>query len=116
MSNLVMSSGSLTGNDVRNPQGENLGDVKDFMINTGTGRVEYAVVSFGGFLGIGDKLFAVPMEALELDTNDKCFRMDADKSKLENAPGFDQDHWPNMADPTFAKEVHSYYGTIPRAA
>ena len=56
------------------------------------------MLSFGGFLGMGDKLFAVPWDALTLDEDRKCFVLDADKGKLENAPGFDKDNWPDMTD------------------
>jgi hypothetical protein len=75
--------------------------------------VAYAVLSFGGFLGMGEKLFAVPWSALTLDTVNKRFVLDASKERLESAPGFDKDHWPDMADTTWAKEVHDYYGVTP---
>jgi hypothetical protein len=71
------------------------------------------VLSFGGFLGVGDKLFAVPWRALKLDTDNKCFILDVDKDRLRDAPGFDKDHWPSMADTQWASKVHSYYGTRP---
>ena len=76
-------------------------------------RVTYAVLEFGGFLGMGTKLFAVPLEALRLDAGNKRFILDADKDRLEDAPGFDKDHWPDFADPAFADRVHAYYGTTP---
>jgi len=107
----LMSSSSLDGNDVYNAQGEDLGDVKDFMIDMRTGRIAYAVLSFGGLLGMGDKLFAVPWSALALDTENKRFTLDVAQSALKDAPGFDKDHWPAMADPTWARGVHSFYGT-----
>ena len=105
----VLSSSTITGDDVRNPAGEDLGSIKDLMIDLATGTVRFAVVSFGGFLGMGNKLFAVPFEALLLDTDKKCFVLNVDKAKLENAPGFEPDNWPNFADPTFADSVSSYY-------
>jgi hypothetical protein len=64
-------------------------------------------------LGIGDKLFAVPPEALELDTDAKCFVLDVDKKKLESAPGFDKNHWPDFADRSFGTKIYSYYGRQP---
>ena len=109
----LMSAGSLSHNDVYNPKGEELGSVKDFMLDTHSGRVSYAVLSYGGFLSMGEKLFAVPWDALKLDTANKRFVLDVNKERLENAPGFDKDDWPNMADETWAKDVHSYYGTKP---
>jgi hypothetical protein len=103
------------GNDVYNRKNEDLGDIKEIMLDMSTGRVGYAVLSFGGFLNIGEKLFAVPWEALTLDTENKRFVLDVEKNRLENAPGFDKDDWPDMADPTWAKGIHAYYGTTPAA-
>lgn len=105
----VLSADSLSGNDVRNPAGEDLGKIEDLMINTETGEVAYAVLSFGGFLGMGDKLFALPWRSLQLDTRNHAFVLDVDKERLENAPGFDKDNWPNMADPTWANQINDYY-------
>jgi hypothetical protein len=81
------------------------------MLDMRSGTVGYAVMSFGGFLGIGGKLFAVPWNALTLDTKKKYFVLNVDKDRLENAPGFDKDQLPNMADQSRAREIHSYYGT-----
>ncbi len=106
-----MSSSSLTGNEVFNRQDEDLGDVKDFMLDMRTGKVAYAVLSFGGFLGMGEKLFAVPWSALTLDTDNERFTLNVTKERLESAPGFDKDNWPNMADPVWADGIHTYYGT-----
>ena len=106
-----MSSSSLVGNDVYNLQDEDLGDVKDFMLDMRTGKVAYAVLSFGGFLGMGEKLFAVPWSALTLDTENKRFTLNVTKDRLENAPGFDKDNWPDMANPVWADGIHTYYGT-----
>ena len=111
----LMGADTLMGNDVYNLRGDDLGDVKEIMLDMHSGRVTYAVLSFGGFLGMGEKLFAVPWSALKLDTANKRFTLDIDKSRLENAPGFDKDDWPNMADATWAKGIHSYYGTQPHA-
>ena len=62
---------------------------------------------------LGEKLFAVPWTALKLDTQNKRFVLDVDKERFEQAPGFDSDHWPDMADTTWSNEVHAYYGTTP---
>ena len=72
------------------------------------------MLSFGGFLGMGDRLFAVPWQALKLDPVNKRFTLNVSKEQLKNAPGFDKDHWPTMADTAWAAEVHAFYG-IPRA-
>lgn len=109
----LMGADTLVGNDVFNKQDEDLGDVKDIMLDMRSGRVSYAVLSFGGFLGMGEKLFAVPWEALKLDTENKRFVLDVKKDRLENAPGFNKGHWPDMADPTWERSIHAYYGTQP---
>jgi sporulation protein YlmC with PRC-barrel domain len=106
----LMGADTLLGNDVYNLSDENLGNIKEFMIDMQSGRIAYAVLSFGGFLGMGDRLFAVPWQALQLDTANRRFTLNASKDKLKNAPGFDKDHWPSMADTTWATDVHSFYG------
>ncbi len=106
----VLSSSSLMGDKVINSQGQDLGKIEDFMINLSSGCVEYAVLSFGGFLGMGDKLFAIPWKAMRLDTDRHAFILDVPKEKLENAPGFDKNNWPDMADPTWSKDINTYYG------
>jgi sporulation protein YlmC with PRC-barrel domain len=107
----LMGADTLIGNDVYNKDGEDLGDIKDIMIDMAKGSVRYAVLSFGGVLGLGDKLFAVPWAALKLDTENKRFTLDVPKSQLNDAPGFDKDNWPSMADKAWASGVHKFYGT-----
>jgi sporulation protein YlmC with PRC-barrel domain len=109
----VLSAGTLADDRVRNPAGEDLGKVEEIMIDLASGRVAYVVLSFGGFLGIGDKLFAVPWNALRVDEGEHEFILDVDRKTLENAPGFDKDNWPDMADPTFGTSVHQHYGRTP---
>jgi sporulation protein YlmC with PRC-barrel domain len=91
---LLMGADTLIGNDVYNSANESLGSIKELMIEMSTGKISYAVLSFGGFLGVGDRLFAVPWQALKLDTTNKRFTLNASKEQLKNAPGFDKDHWP----------------------
>ena len=107
----LMGADTLLGNDVYNKADEDLGDIKEFMIDMATGKVAYAVLSFGGVLGMGDKLFAVPWAALTLDTVNKRFTLDVQKGALKEAPGFDKDRWPVMSDKTWASGVHRFYGT-----
>jgi sporulation protein YlmC with PRC-barrel domain len=110
----LMGADTLIGNDVYNCQDESLGDIKEIMLDVSDGKVRYAVLSCGGFVGIGAKLFAVPWRALELDTVNKRFVLDVSKTRLEEAPGFDTDAWPDMADETWARQVDSYFsGTKP---
>jgi sporulation protein YlmC with PRC-barrel domain len=91
----VLSAHTLMGDPVRNPDGEMLGEIKELMIDLDTGRVSYAVVSFGGFLGLGDKLFAMPWTVLRVDTEKRQFLLDVPKGVLESAPGFDKSEWPS---------------------
>ena len=111
---MLMGAGTLIGNDVYNHKDEDLGDIKEIMLDTQSGKVVYAVLSFGGFLGMGEKLFAVPWNALTLDTINKRFVLNVEKDRLELAPGFDKDKWPNMSDPSWVKEINSYYETESR--
>lgn len=106
----VLSAGSIKGTKVLNPLGEELGSIEDLMLHTDTGDVAYAVLSFGGFLGMGDKLFAIPWEALKIDTADHSFVLDLDREKLEQAPGFDKNDWPSTADSTWMHDLHRHYG------
>jgi len=109
----VLSASTLKGDKVVNLQGEDLGKIEDLMIDLERGRVAYAVLSFGGFLGMGDKLFAIPWEALAVDTSDKRFVLNVDKELLKRAPGFDKDRWPDMTDPAWGTELYGYYGYKP---
>jgi len=109
----VMSADTLQGDSVVNMKGEDLGSIEDIMIDVPNGRVAYAVLSFGGILGIGDKLFAIPWDALTLDADRECFVLDVEEDQLKNAPGFDKDHWPSMADRTWGREIHTYYNQRP---
>lgn len=104
-----LSATSITGTSIRNAANENLGKVEDLMINATSGTVEYAVVSFGGFIGIGNKLFAVPLQALRVDTENKELILNETKHRLRDAPGFDKDHWPDHADRKWCYSVRSYY-------
>jgi sporulation protein YlmC with PRC-barrel domain len=109
----LMGAHTLLGNDVVNGQDESLGDIKEIMLDMRTGRVAYAVLAFGGFLGIREKLFAVPWQALSLDAANHRFVLDVPKEKLVNAPGFDKHHWPDMGDVKWQDAVHDFYGTEP---
>ena len=109
----VMAASTLEGDSVRNDAGDELGEITDIMLDVPTGRVAYAVMSVGGVLGVGRKLFAIPWSALRLDTENKCFRMNVAKERFDEAPGFDKDHWPTMADQQWAEDVHAFYGARP---
>jgi sporulation protein YlmC with PRC-barrel domain len=109
----VMASDTLEGDEIVNIAHEKLGTLQHIMIDVPTGRVAYGVLSFGGFLGMGDKLFAIPWRALRIDPPNHRFILDVDRETLKNAPGFDKDQWPSMADEQWAREVHAYYHARP---
>lgn len=109
----ILSSSTMEGSDVKNTAGESLCDIKDLMIDLTSGRVAYAVVEFGGLLGIGNKMFAVPLLAMQQDAANKCFILDTSKEALENASGFDKDHWPDFADRKWQTLVHEHYKAKP---
>jgi sporulation protein YlmC with PRC-barrel domain len=109
----VLSTNAVIGDSVVNRTGENLGKIEELMLDLETGRVAYAVLSFGGFLGMGEKLFAIPFEALKLDASREHFTLDVNKDKLKNAPGFDKNHPPQASDRTWGAEVYKFYGYKP---
>jgi len=109
----IMAAATLDGNDVYNLANEKLGSIEDIMLDVPRGRIAYAVLSRGGILGMGDKLFAIPWSALTLDTQRKCFLLDVDEQKMKDAEGFDKDNWPRMADVAWATRTHEYYDQAP---
>jgi len=109
----ILAADTLTGATVVNRQKEDLGKIEHPMIDVEKGRIAYAVLSFGGFLGMGDKLFAIPWSALQVGTADRQLILDVDKKLLEHAPGFNKAHWPNMADRAWGAEISTYYGAKP---
>jgi len=111
--NSPVKASSIIGTDVVNPKGDNLGDIKEVVIDPRTGKVAYAVVSFGGFLSMGEKLFAIPFSAFEYDVAKNEYVLDIPKERLEAAPGFDADHWPSMSDEKWNRDVYKYYERSP---
>ena len=113
----ALRASKVIGADVENANGDDIGEIKDMVLDTQSERVRYVVLSHGGILGIGDKLFAYPMSMVETTRGDDAnkFVMDVDKERLENAPGFDKDKWPDFADATYTSEIDRYYGAESRA-
>lgn len=111
----VLSVTTLLGSKVLNPAGEQLGILKELVIDLEEGHIAYAVLSFGGFMGMGDKLFAIPWEALAINPKDQTFILDVEKEVLKDAPGFDKDHWPNNAqyEAGWLLDIYEYYGYSP---
>lgn len=108
----------LIGQNIENLQGQNVGEIKDIVLDARTGRIQYVAVTYGGFLGLGNKMFAVPFEAITAqrdpddpdDADDYVLVLNVTKEQLEGAKGFDEDHWPNFADREFTDELYKRYG------
>ena len=109
----VMAASTLDGNKVMSADGEHVGKISDIMLDVRSGKIGYAVLSEGGFLGMGATLHAIPWNALTLDTDEKCFRVDISAQRIKDEPGFDKDHWPLMADHSWGSEIHRYYNRDP---
>lgn len=107
----IVSTSRLLGDDVKNYEDEELGSIKDIMLDTSSGEIAYIILSAGGILGIGEKLLAVPWYALELDTDARCFRLSIDKESLKEAPGFDKDDWPDMSSLSWGRRIHDYFSS-----
>lgn len=114
MEHAVLSSSTLSGDDVVNRDGNKLGSLKEIMIDFDRGEVAYGVVSRGGFAGVGEKLFAVPWELFSLDTEAHELILDIAEDVLDNSPGFDADNWPSFGDFEWRTDVHEYYGLDPQ--
>jgi sporulation protein YlmC with PRC-barrel domain len=112
-SNSPVKASSIIGTKVVNPKAEGLGDIKEIVIDPSTGRVAYVVVSFGGFLSMGEKLFAIPFSSFEYNLANNEYVLHVPKERLENAPGFDPEHWPSMSDEKWNRDVYKYYGRSP---
>lgn len=112
MANYLISASTIDGDSVVNSKGEDLGHIKDLMVDPVDGKIEYAVLDFGGFLGIGDKFFAVPFANLSIDRENKRMILNVDKDRLKDAPGFDKDNWPDFADTTFRSTVDNHYMAV----
>lgn len=110
---LTLSAGTITGDAVVDGQNRDLGTIREIMLDVRHGKIAYAVLSFGGFLGLGDKLFAIPWDMLTIDTANKRFTLQVTKEQLERAEGFDKDNWPSFADESFHDRVYALWGRTP---
>ena len=108
----VLKASELIGMKVQGSDGKNLGKIRDLVIAP-DGAVRYAVLDFGGFLGIGDKYFAVPWDALQRTQNGKAIALDTTKRDLKKAPGFDKEHWPDFSDWQQEVVIYEFY-EVPR--
>lgn len=110
---IVAAKKTLIGCKVYNKQNEDLGQIEDVVIDAGAGRIAYAVLSFGGFLGMGDKYFAIPWNAVHFNLSENHAILNVEKKLLEDAPGFDKDDWPNMANAKWGTTIYKHYGYTP---
>ncbi|MBK9012696.1 MAG: PRC-barrel domain-containing protein [Saprospiraceae bacterium] len=113
MTTVTLSASSIIGTGVVNSSGEDLGNIKELMIHLSEGHIAYVVLSHGGFLGMGDKYFAIPWEAFTIDTVNKKFVLDVPQDKLDSAPGFDKDNWPDSATHDYMTKVYAHFGYRP---
>jgi sporulation protein YlmC with PRC-barrel domain len=108
----LIASDKVEGTAVYNRQGERLGSVYNFMVDKRSGQVEYAVLSFGGFLGIGEDYYPLPWKALTYDTSQGGYVVDLDKDRLRNAPNYAASDNPDWRDPDYGRRIDDYYGTF----
>jgi len=109
-----MRASKLIGMNIQNTEGKAVGSINDLVVDADTGKIHYAAVTYGGFLGIGNKMFAVPFEAFQFraarnNANDRVLVLDVTQSQLEGSVGFDEDNWPNFADETFTQDLDRRY-------
>ena len=110
----VDPASKIIGESVVNRQGENVGKIQELLIDAKKNRVAYAVLSFGGFLGMGNKLFAMPWEAFEFSATENKLILNVDKEKLQTAPGFEKgDKWPDFSDTLWGESIYNYYNYVP---
>src|SRR4051794_21275024 len=104
---------TIIGSKVVNTVGEDLGKIEDLILDSRNSRAAYAIISFGGFLGLGDKHFAIPWQAIDFNAPERVAVLNIDKVRLKNAPGFDDDDWPDMSDTAWGTKIHDHYGYKP---
>ena len=105
----VVSASTLAGYRVRSTENDDLGTIEEIMIDPATGQLAYAVLSFGGALGLGDKLYVIPWNLLRLNPEDRVLVLGCDSAWLRDAPAFQQDDWPDFGDERWEREIDDYY-------
>ena len=105
----VISSDKVNGTAVYNPNGEKLGSIDHLMIDKLSGQVRYAVMEFGGFLGIGTDRYPLPWNSMKYDTGLEGYVVSLSKEQLENAPRYAQDAYPEYTE-DYGRNVYDYYG------
>lgn len=107
--NHVVNANDVIGVKVENMQGDDLGKIEALMLDKLSGKVNYVVLSYGGFLGMGNKLFAMPWNIFSYNKDKECFQIPLNVEQLKNSPGFDKDQWPNMSDKVWSESINRYY-------
>lgn len=105
----VVKASEVTGVNVKNQAGEDLGEINEVVINKVSGDVSYLVLDFGGILGFGNKFFAIPWDKFTYDKDDDCFILNMNQEQLKDAPGFDKDNWPNFTTPDVSASIDKFY-------
>jgi sporulation protein YlmC with PRC-barrel domain len=106
----VVNANDIISLKVMNNQDKDLGKIEAIMLHKVDGKVAYVVLTYGGFMGMGNKLFAIPWNVFSYDASKDCLRLSLSEEKLKNSPGFDKDNWPDMSNHTWNSSIHSYYG------
>ena len=106
----LIASDKVEGTAVYNRQREHMGTVKNFMVNKRSGQVAYAVMSFGGFLGMGESYHPLPWKVLTYDTGMGGYVVDLTRQQLEGAPSYTSSDMPDWSTPTYGRQVSDYYG------
>jgi hypothetical protein len=110
----LIAASKVEGTSVYNRQGESLGSVYDLMIDKRSGKVAYAVMSFGGFLGMGQSYHPLPWDVLDYDERQGGYVVDVDKERLQNAPSYRVTDSPDWSDRKYGRHIDDYYGIPPR--
>lgn len=113
MTPAILSSSTLSGDPIVDPEGNKLGTLKEIMLDITKGTVAYAVLTRGGFGGMGEKLFAVPWRMIQVDGDEKRLIVDVDPEVLDDSPGFDPDNWPSFNDEAWQADVDRHFGLVP---
>ncbi len=106
----LIAASKVNGTTVYNTTGEKLGSVYDVMIDKSSGKAEYAIMSFGGFLGIGDSYHPLPWQPLRYDADQGGYVVNIDRSRLEGAPAYTSSDTATWDDPAYGRRINDYYG------
>lgn len=106
-------SATLAGEKILSRSDETLGSISEIILDLGRGRIAYALLACGGFMGMGERLFAIPWNALKRDARRNCFVLDADDATFSTAPSFDKDQWPSEPDLKWHQRLHEHYRARP---